>query len=57
MIAQYVTCPKDHKVYVVWVPDKQRFGFTCDECEEISGTAISVAGQIRIQVIEPETKQ
>lgn len=39
--ANYVTCPHGHKLYVIWSPRFQRFGFTCDECEQHSVRAIS----------------
>lgn len=32
--ANYITCPKGHKVYVIWSPQFKKFGFTCDECQE-----------------------
>jgi hypothetical protein len=47
--ANYVTCPKGHKVYVIWSEQRQKFGFTCDECGEHSEVAISPKGAIRIQ--------
>lgn len=39
--ANYITCPKGHKVYVIWSPFHKAFGFTCDECGEHSRTAFS----------------
>ena len=39
--ANYVTCPKGHKVYVIWSALRKKFGFTCDECEEHSDVALS----------------
>jgi hypothetical protein len=39
--ANYITCAKGHKVFVVWSPQFQKFAFTCDECDEHSVRAIS----------------
>jgi hypothetical protein len=39
--ANYITCPKGHKVYVIWSPMHKRFGFTCDECDQHSMVAAS----------------
>lgn len=34
--ANYVTCPKGHKLFVIWSPQFKKFGFTCEECGEHS---------------------
>lgn len=39
--ANYVTCPQGHKIYVIWSPERRRFGFTCDVCNEHSEVALS----------------
>lgn len=39
--ARYITCPKGHKVWVIWSPRFNKFAFTCDECEEHSVRALS----------------
>ena len=39
--ANYITCPKGHRVYVIWSPRFKKFGFTCEECDEHSVRAIS----------------
>lgn len=39
--ANYITCPKGHKVYVIWSSQFKKFAFTCDECEEHSVRAAS----------------
>jgi predicted nucleic acid-binding Zn ribbon protein len=49
----YVTCPKGHKVYVVWSPMRKVFAFTCDECGEHSEKAFSEFGLISIRVEKP----
>lgn len=46
--AQYVTCPKGHKVFVVWSNQRQVFGFTCDDCDEHSEIAVSVHGAVKV---------
>ena len=33
--ANYITCPVGHKVFVIWSPELQRFGFTCDDAGSI----------------------
>ena len=50
--ANYVTCPKGHKVCVVWSPELQKFGFTCDECNQHSLRAVSVHGVIEIKIVD-----
>lgn len=40
--ANYITCPKGHKVYVIWSAIRKRFAFTCDECNEHSDVAMSL---------------
>lgn len=42
--SNYITCPKGHKVFVVWIEEKNCFAFTCDECEQTSRVAISIKG-------------
>ena len=37
---QDATCPRGHKVRIVWVAEKGRFAFTCDECQETSPYAM-----------------
>ena len=44
--ANYITCPKGHKVFVIWSPRFKKFGFTCDECGEHSDVAVSENGYI-----------
>lgn len=39
--ANYITCPKGHKTYVIWSPRFKKFAFTCDECQEHSVRAWS----------------
>lgn len=39
--ANYITCPKGHRVFVIWSPRFKKFGFTCDECGEHSVRAWS----------------
>ena len=51
--ANYITCPEGHKVFVIWSPELQRFGFTCDVCENHSLRAVSVHGVIEVRVVEP----
>ena len=51
--ANYVTCAKGHKVYVIWSSQKQTFGFTCEECGEHSTVALSIHGPIRIVRVKP----
>lgn len=50
--ANYVTCRKGHKVYVIWSPQRKMFAFTCDECNEHSERALSERGLISIHVDE-----
>jgi hypothetical protein len=40
--ANYITCPKGHKVFVIWSKERKKFGFTCEECDEHSEVAISI---------------
>lgn len=49
--ANYVTCPIGHKVYVIWSDQKQRFAFTCDECEQHSENAVSAHGTVEVVVV------
>lgn len=35
-VANYVTCPKGHKLFVIWSPQFKKYAFTCDECREHS---------------------
>lgn len=49
----YVTCPKGHKVFVIWSNELQKFGFTCDECEQHSLRAVSIYGVIEVTIIKP----
>jgi hypothetical protein len=51
--ANYITCPKGHKVYVIWSDQRQTFGFTCDVCQEHSEVAVSAHGAIKIEVVKP----
>lgn len=39
--ANYITCPKGHKVFVIWSPRFKKFGFTCEECDEHAVRAFS----------------
>lgn len=47
----YITCPNGHKVYVIWSPELQRFGFTCDTCEQHSLRAVSAHGVIEVKIV------
>ena len=49
--ANYVTCPNGHKVFVIWSNQLQRFGFTCDECNQHSLRAVSVHGTIEVVLV------
>lgn len=51
--ANYITCPKGHKVFVIWSPIRRKFGFTCDECDEHSDVAMSFETDriIKIKVV------
>lgn len=49
--AQYVECPKGHKIFVVWSDELQRFGFTCDECGQHAIRAASVHGVIEVKIV------
>lgn len=51
--AQYITCPVGHRVFVIWSPELQRFGFTCDECGQHSLRAVSVHGTIEVAIVRP----
>ena len=33
-IANYITCPLGHRVFVIWSPRHKKFAFTCEECNE-----------------------
>ena len=39
--ANYITCPKGHKVFVIWSEERKKFGFTCEECDQHSEVAFS----------------
>lgn len=52
-ICQYVTCPKGHKVFVVWSDEKQCFAFTCDDCDQHSLRAVSMHGTIQVAIVGP----
>ncbi len=47
----YITCPLGHKVFVIWSPELERFGFTCEECEQHSLRAVSIHGTIEVTVV------
>lgn len=47
-VCNYVTCPKGHKIYVIWSPEREIFAFTCDECEQHSEVALSIHGNVRL---------
>jgi hypothetical protein len=49
--ANYITCPKGHKVFVIWSNELQRFGFTCDECNNHSLRAVSIHGTIEVTIV------
>jgi hypothetical protein len=51
--ANYITCPVGHKVFVIWSPKLQRFGFTCDECGQHSLRAVSLHGTIEVTIVRP----
>ena len=48
--ARYITCPKGHKVYVIWSPRFKKFGFTCDECGEHAVRALEPMGSYVVEV-------
>jgi len=54
--AKYVTCPLGHKVFVIWSPQLQRFGFTCDECGQHSIKAVSVEGIVEVVIVNKGRK-
>lgn len=47
----YVTCLMGHKVFMVWLPEQQRFTFTCDECGLRSVRAVCARGVIDVSVV------
>lgn len=51
--ANYVTCSKGHKVYVIWSPMFKKYGFTCDECNTHSLQAVAPENNhiIKIKII------
>jgi hypothetical protein len=51
-VANYVTCPKGHKVFVIWSDERQSFGFTCDTCQEHSEVAVSVHGAVKVELVK-----
>jgi hypothetical protein len=51
--ANYVTCLKGHKIFVIWSPKRKCFGFTCDQCDKHSARAVSEHGVIEIKVVRP----
>ncbi len=50
--ANYITCPQGHKVYVIWSDKLQRFGFTCDVCEQHSIRAVSAHGTVEVKIVK-----
>jgi molybdenum cofactor biosynthesis enzyme MoaA len=50
--ANYVTCPKGHKVYVIWSSELNCFGFTCDECRLSAQRVVSPYGVMEIKIAE-----
>ncbi len=50
MIGAYITCVRGHKMVVVWVPDKNRYAFTCEECAIITPVVESIHGVIEIKL-------
>lgn len=52
----YVTCPKGHKLFVIWSPELKLFGFTCDECGEHSLRGMSEYGIIEVSLISAPVK-
>ena len=55
--ANYITCPNGHKVFVIWSPELERFGFTCEECATHSLRAVSVHGVIEIEIVKQPTRE
>jgi len=51
-VCNYITCEKGHKVFVIWSESRQCFGFTCDECDQHSETAISMHGLVRCVLVQ-----
>lgn len=54
--ANYITCPKGHKIFVIWSDQRQTFGFTCDVCEQHSEVAVSAHGAVKIQLVTPSRR-
>jgi hypothetical protein len=52
MIGNYITCEHGHKMFIVWVDERKRFAFTCDECEIITPVAQTIQGVIEIKLHE-----
>jgi hypothetical protein len=50
MKGHYVTCVQGHKMSIVWVPDKDCYAFTCEECNMITPVAETIHGVIEIKV-------
>lgn len=51
-----ITCRRMHRVFVVWVPEKKCFAFTCKECKETSPIAVSALGWV-ICILKPGSQQ
>jgi hypothetical protein len=48
-----VTCPNRHRVFVVWIEEKQSFAFYCEKCNQASPTAISIMGWVKCILTNP----
>jgi hypothetical protein len=48
----YCTCEKGHKIYVVWVEEKNQYAFTCDECKFMSPVVETIKGVVELKVHE-----
>jgi len=46
--ANYITCQRGHKVFVIWDPQLKVFGFTCDVCDVHMLQAMSIEGLVKI---------
>ena len=48
----YATCPKGHKIFVIWSDHFQCFAFTCGECNQYSMRAVSLHGVIEVKIVQ-----
>jgi hypothetical protein len=52
-IGHYVTCPKAHPLKVIYDPEADVYGFTCDECDvhSVRGFCFHTEAVLEVKVV------